>query len=354
MFEALLSSLKTEMLPLCSDMAIVAKAVAMIGCLIAISMTTLKAMADATPIDFWALLKPLSIAFCIMMFEPLVVGTLDGIMTPIAKATTAIAESQEVDYYDINDRLEEERAKEYPSSDIIYHLTKEEQAAQVKLSESDGEKIEEKDFKEIARRELSAQKEYEKTLFTSILEAFLDILSAAARMIINLVGTFFLLILAILGPLAFAAACFPMFESSISNWMTRYISTSLWLPIANLFTAVLSRAQLMLCEKQLDGISAGVAINTTLLLAMTVVGIFGYFSIPSIANWVIQAGGSGSYARNLTSKGGKAADKAMHKGGQYAREGGRMMGKGARGIASKITGGISAIASKLKGGKYGV
>ncbi|WP_085537253.1 hypothetical protein [Massilibacteroides vaginae] len=340
MFEALLYTLKQDMLPLCSDMAIIAKAVAMIGCLIAISMVTLKAMADAVPIDFWALVKPLSFAFCIMMFEPLVIGTLDGIMMPIAKATSALAESQEIDYFDKYDELEEAKAQEYPSSDIIYHLTKEEQMTQAKVSESEGsQKIEEQDFKEIARRQLAAEKEYQKTLFTSILESFLDILSAAARMIINLVGTFFLLILAILGPLAFAAACFPMFENSISNWMSRYISTSLWLPIANLFTAVLSRAHMMLCEKQLDGFSTGVAINNTLLLAMTVVGIFGYFSIPSIASWVIQAGGSGSYARNMTSKG----NQAMSKGTNAAAQGMRNMGGGAARVAGAMAQGMKNI-----------
>lgn len=344
MFEALLATLKQDMLPLCSDMAIIAKAVAVIGCLIAISMVTIKAMAEAQPIDFWAVLKPISIGFCIMMFEPFIIGTIDGIMTPIAKATSAIAASQEVNYFDKNDELEEARAQEYPSSNIIYHLTKDKQTSQAKMSESETTiKIEEPDFKEIARRELAAEKEYKKTIFTSMLESLLDIISAAARIIINLVGTFFLLILAILGPLAFAAACFPMFENSISNWMTRYIATSLWLPIANLFTAVLSRAQLMLCEKQLEGISTGSAISTTLLLAMTIVGIFGYFSIPSIANWVIQAGGSGSYTRNLTSKGNQAVNKS-----------GNMVSGGLHKVAGKMGAGFSTVANILKGGKYGV
>lgn len=344
MFEALLASLKTEMLPLCSDMAIIAKAVGVLGCVVSLGAVTFTALANAKPIDFMAFLKPLSIVFCIIMFEPFVIGILDGIMVPIGKATSAIALAQEVDYYDKNDELETERAKEYPSSDIIYYLTKDEQAAQAKIAESEGtEKIEETDYKEIARRDLSAAKGYEQSIFMSLVETVLDILSAAVRIIINLIGTFFLLILAILGPLAFAAGCFPMFDSSISNWLTRYISTSLWLPIANLFTAILSRAQMLLCENQLEGVSMGATVNTTLLLAMTVVGIFGYFSIPSIANWVIQAGGSGSYARNLTSKGSQAANKGTN-----------TLSKGASSVANKFTGGVSKVYNAMRGGKYGV
>lgn len=344
MFEALLYTLKQEMLPLCSSMAYVAKAIAMLGCFVSFAMITLKALSTAESIDVMTFLKPLLIVFSIVMFEPLVIGVLDGIMIPVAKATSAIAAAEEVNCFEATDRIEEAMAKEYPSSDVIYYLAKRERDALPRMAETEGAKrIEEADFKEIARRHLAAEKEYQKTIFTAVLEAFLDVLSAAVRLIINLVGTFFLLILSVLGPLAFAAACFPMFENSISTWVSRYVSISLWLPIANLFTAILSRAQLMLSEKQLEGISSGQVVNTTLLLAMTVVGIFGYFSIPSIASWVIQAGGSGSYSRNLTNKGNEAAGKGSH-----------AVSKGVKNLAGKAASVKSSVANLMKGEKYGV
>lgn len=307
MFEQLLLNLKSDMLPLCSQIAIIAKAIAMLGCLISISMTTIKSMADLEPIDFWKYLKPLSIAFCIMMFEPLVIGSLDGILQPLAKATSVIAESQEVDFYEKSDRLEEERARLKPNSNVVYYLTENEQKADKVIGEEKVQNVTDKDYEEIARKKLAADIEYKKTWIMSALESILQVLSFAAKMIINIVGTFFLIILAILGPLAFAAACFPILESSLSNWLGHYISTSLWLPIANLFTAVLSRAQVMLCDQQLDSISVTGTANSILLLAMMVVGIYGYFSVPSISNWIVQAGGSGSYSRNMTNHAKQAA-----------------------------------------------
>jgi conjugative transposon TraJ protein len=330
MFETLLYSLKEDMLPLCSDMSTVAKALGVLGCMTSMSITTLKAISEVRYINFHAYLKPLTLGMCIMSFQPLVIGVLDGIMLPVGDATSAIARMQEVDYYAASDRLEDEMAREYPSPDVIYHI-RGEGRSQVADGTEGAERIEEDDLREIARRELAAEKEYRRSIFTSLLESFLNVVSAAARMIINLVGTFYLILLAILGPLAFAASCFPVFGDSWSAWMSRYISTSLWLPIANLFTAVLSRANLMLCEEQTEAALTTGVVNNTILLAMTIVGIFGYFSVPSVANWVVQAGGSGSYTRNMTSAGSRGLDS---------------IGKGAKTAAAGVAGRLSTLLKK--------
>lgn len=335
MFEALLLNLKNDMMPLCGQLMIVAKALAALGCLIAIAMTSIRAMADNEPFNPWAYLRPVSLGFCIMFFDTLVIGGLDGILQPLARATSTIAETQEVDYFTKSDELEDAKSRLAPNPAVVYHLTKNEQSAgQAVGVENEGE-LTEKDYAEIARKDLAADIEYKKTWVTSVLESILQVFSYAAKMIINIVGTFFLIILAILGPLAFAASCFPPLENSFSNWLSHYITTSLWLPIANLLTAVMSRANYMLCENQLEGLSTSGTVNTLLILAMMVVGIFGYFSVPSLANWIVQAGGSGSYSRNMTRVGGKAA--------QVGRD------LGARGLSSGWAG-IKNMASRYGSG----
>ncbi|KAA6326067.1 hypothetical protein EZS27_024781, partial [termite gut metagenome] len=40
------------------------------------------------------------------------------------------------------------------------------------------------------------------------------------------------------------------------------------------------------------------ASNTVYIIFM-IIGIVGYFTVPSVAGWVIQAGGMGSYNKNL-------------------------------------------------------
>ncbi len=37
-----------------------------------------------------------------------------------------------------------------------------------------------------------------------------------------------------------------------------------------------------------------------------IIGIIGYFTIPTVAGWIIQAGGMGSYGRNVNQTAGRA------------------------------------------------
>lgn len=38
------------------------------------------------------------------------------------------------------------------------------------------------------------------------------------------------------------------------------------------------------------------------------IGLVGYFCVPTVANWVVQAGGMGAYNRNMNNTAGKAAN----------------------------------------------
>ena len=40
------------------------------------------------------------------------------------------------------------------------------------------------------------------------------------------------------------------------------------------------------------------------------IGIIGYFTIPTVAGWIIQAGGMGSYNRNMNQMAGRAGGMA--------------------------------------------
>lgn len=320
MFETLLLNLKEEMMPLVGQMALVAKVVAALGCLVSIGMITIKAMSDNETINFWAFLRPLSLGFFIIMFQGVVIRGLDGLLQPIARATSALAATMEIDYYEKSDRLEEERARERLPENVVYHLTRDRQDAARSSQDENNQELSTRDYEEIARRDMAADITYKKTWFVSILETLLQMLSYSAKLIINIVGTFFLIMLSVMGPLAFAAACFPVFENSLSSWFSHYVTISLWLPIANIFTAIMSKANSLLCEQQLEAISMTGASNQLLLLAMMVVGIFGYFSVPSVANWIVQAGGSGSYTRNMTRAGGEAGKKTMRSGKSVMRE----------------------------------
>ena len=92
----ILRGLYTDMMPLCSNMAAVAKAIAGLGALIFVASRVWQSLARAEEIDVYPLLRPFAIGMCIMFF-PLVLGTINGVLSPIVHGTNTMLESQTFD-----------------------------------------------------------------------------------------------------------------------------------------------------------------------------------------------------------------------------------------------------------------
>ncbi len=54
------------------------------------------------------------------------------------------------------------------------------------------------------------------------------------------------------------------------------------------------------------------------LSLLLIIGIIGYFTVPTVANWVIQAGGMGNYGRNVNSVASKTGNIAGSAAGSTA------------------------------------
>ena len=101
--------------------------------------------------------------------------------------------------------------------------------------------------------------------------------------------------------------------------MCRYIQVYLWLPIADLFSCILARIQQLSIEHDIVQMQTdpGFSLDSSdgVYLIMMLIGIIGYFTVPTVAGWVIQAGGIGNYNRNvnksLTKSGGAMKSGAL-------------------------------------------
>jgi len=123
----------------------------------------------------------------------------------------------------------------------------------------------------------------------------LHILYEAAALCINTLRTFYLIVLAILGPLVFGFAVFDGFQHTLTVWIARYISVFLWLPVANIFGSIIGKIQENMLRIDIQqviryGDTFFSATDTAYLIFM-VIGIVGYFTVPSVANYVVHAGG---------------------------------------------------------------
>ena len=107
----------------------------------------------------------------------------------------------------------------------------------------------------------------------------------------------------ILGPISFAISCWDGFHASLTQWFVRYISIYLWLPVSDLFSSVLARIQVLMLQKDIEQLSDPNFIpdgSNAVYITFLIIGIIGYFTIPTVANWIIQAGGgAGNYGRNV-------------------------------------------------------
>ncbi len=76
----ILRSLYEQMMPLCGDMAGVAKGIAGLGALFYVAYRVWQSLARAEPIDVFPMLRPFAIGLCIMFFPTVVLGTINSIL----------------------------------------------------------------------------------------------------------------------------------------------------------------------------------------------------------------------------------------------------------------------------------
>jgi conjugative transposon TraJ protein len=131
------------------------------------------------------------------------------------------------------------------------------------------------------------------------LSEILQILFEAAALCINTVRTFYLIILAILGPLAFGLSVFDGFHHILHNWFARYISIFLWLPVANIFGSLINQIQEEMIKLDIAQLQAAGQTNfgatDTAYIIFLILAIIGYFTVPSVANQIVHAGGGGAH-----------------------------------------------------------
>ena len=115
----ILRSLYEQMMPLCEDMAGVAKGIAGLGALFYVAYRVWQSLARAEPIDVFPMLRPFAIGLCIMFFPTVVLGTINSILSPVVQGTVKMLEAETLDmntYRQQKDRLEYEAMVRNPET----------------------------------------------------------------------------------------------------------------------------------------------------------------------------------------------------------------------------------------------
>ena len=311
----ILRALYDEMMPLCSNMTGVAKGIAGLGALFYVAAKVWQSLARAEPIDVYPLLRPFALGLCIMFFPTFVLGTINTVLSPVVRGCNDLLQTQTFDmneYRQQKDKLEYEALMRNPET--AYLASDEEFDRQLEeLGWSPSDMITMTGM--YMDRAAYDIKKSVRDWFRELLELMFQ----AAALIIDTLCTFFLIVLAILGPLAFAISVYDGFQSTLTQWITRYISIYLWLPVADLFSSVLARIQTLMLQRDIEELSDPNFIpdgSNSVYIIFMIIGIVGYFTIPTVAGWIVSAGGTSGYNRNITKAGvlaGAAAGAATGK-----------------------------------------
>lgn len=293
--QSVLDQLYNEMLPLCSKLIGVGRGLAAFAALWYISSRVWRHLANAEPIDFYPLLRPFALGLCIFLF-PYVISVMNGVLKPTVTGTAAmVTGTNNAITYLL--KLKEEAIKKTPSwqmyvgpngsgdQDKWYRYTHPEGTSDGVL---DG----------IGNDVKFAMAKASYNFRNSVkqwLSEILQILYEAAALCINTLRTFYLIVLAILGPLVFGLSVFDGLQHTLTIWIARYISVFLWLPVANIFGSIIGKIQENMLKVDIQQVirygDTFFSATDTAYLIFLVIGIVGYFTVPSVASYIVHAGG---------------------------------------------------------------
>jgi len=268
-----LKNLFDEMLPLCGNLIVPAQAIAGFAAMFYIASRVWQHIARAEPIDFYPLLRPFALGIAIIIF-PSIIALMNSIFQPLSDATADMAKnSNEAIQYYVGQQ--EKQVMQQPETATAAGTGNPNEWAQYEQPKdnagSSGFLGGVSSFFNI------------KNMILSFINSFLEVLYTAAGLAIDAIRTFYLIVLAIIGPIVFGLAVFDGFHHTLSHWISRYIHVFMWLPVSNIFGAISSR---ILELMTVDG-----NVSTWAYLVFMVISIIGYTTVPSVAGYVMQPGG---------------------------------------------------------------
>lgn len=296
-FHAVLDGLYVEMVPLYNQLIGTGRAIAGFAALFYIASRVWKHIANAEAVDFYPLLRPFALGLAIAFF-PAVLDLLNGIMLPVVRTTDQMVQGSNTAIM----ALLEEKNRMMENSMYWEMYVGESGAGDRDLWYRYAAEGEEEGFLEGIANSFRFYMEKASFQFQMNIKRWmseiLQMLFQAAALAINTIRVFYLIVLAILGPLVFGVSVFDGFQHTLRNWIARYIHVFMWLPVANIFGAIIGRIQenmlrIDISQVESQGRTFFSQTDTAHIIFM-IIAIIGYFTVPSVAGYIVQAGGRDS------------------------------------------------------------
>jgi conjugative transposon TraJ protein len=294
--QATLQQAYDTMIVNCSELIGVSSAIAGLGTLWHVAGHIWLDIAEARGVSLRPLYRPLLIGLAITFF-PTVIGVMNAILGPTVTGTAALAGNAN---QAVATLLQQEQQALQQSTDWQMYAGTSGNGSLDKWEQLSGE-ADSGIVSGLSNRVKFEMAKASYNLKNSVkvwLSQILQVLFEAAALCINTVRTFYLIILAILGPLAFAFSVYPGLEGSLSHWLSHYIHVFLWLPVANLFGSLIAQIQQEMIKLDIAQLTATGQTNfgatDAAYIIFLLMAIVGYFTVPSITQYIVRTGGLGT------------------------------------------------------------
>lgn len=302
--QEVLNNLYKDMIGDCTKLIKVGQGIAGFGATFYIASRVWRHILNAEPIDFYPLFRPFVLGFCIANFM-LVVNMIRFVLEPTVTGTAAMVNNSDKAVTELLKQKEEAIKETDPWKMYVGNTGDGDYKEWYKYYYGDASEGWLDKVGNNVRFALSKASYNFRNSIKEFLSIVLQILFQAAALCINTIRTFYLIVLAILGPLVFGLAVFDGFQHTLTVWLARYINVFMWLPVANLFGSIIGKIQENMLKIDLAQIAQhGDTFFTpsdAAYLVFMIIGIFGYFTVPSVSNYIIHAGGGSALVNKVTS-----------------------------------------------------
>jgi conjugative transposon TraJ protein len=314
-FRSVLDGLYEEMIPLSSQLIDVGRGLAGFAAMWYIASRVWRHIANAEAIDFYPLLRPFALGLAVLMF-PTVLTIINSVLKPTVTGTAAMVDGSNNSVAFLL-KKKEEAIQKSPLWQMYVGFNGEGDKAKwyrYTHPEDDSEGLLDGIGNDIRFAMAKAAYNFRNSIKQWMSE-ILHVLYQAAALCINTIRTFYLVILAILGPLIFGISVFDGLQHTLTVWLARYINVFLWLPVANIFGSMIGKIQENMLKMDINQVNqygdTFFSSTDSAYLIFMVIGIIGYFTVPSIANYIVHAGGYNALLFKATSVFGKGASSGV-------------------------------------------
>jgi conjugative transposon TraJ protein len=299
--QATLEQAYTTLIVHCSELIGIGQGIAGFGALWYIADKVFGHLARAERVDVQPLLRPFAIGLVIVLF-PSVIGLINGVMQPTVSGTAALVD----DANQAVATLLQQKADALKNSSNWQMYVGANGSGDLDKWEALSGEADSGVFSGLSNRVKFEMAKVSYNMKNSVkvwMSEVLQTLFEAVALCINTVRTFYLVILAIFGPLAFGLGTFPGFGAILGQWLSQYIKVFLWLPIANIFGSLIAQVQQTMIKLDIAQLAASgqttFSPTDTAYIIFLLMAIVGYCTVPTISNRIVLFGNHAAHDLRL-------------------------------------------------------